>query len=91
MLVSLFVNKIYQSIEELDNWIETHPQSLDEIQWVQNIRKQLLQAKKSTSIDELEYITGIITRMIVDSGPLDKDFLPSFQDLRGKLEKLSNK
>ena len=87
--LSLLVNKIYQAIEELDNWVETHPPSPDVSQWYQSVRKQLLRAQKSTTIDDLEYMTSIITRMIVDSGPLDKDFLPSYQDLLGKLDKLN--
>ena len=88
MVVPLLVNKIHQSIAELDNWIETRPPSRDERLWYENLRKNLLLAQESRTIDDMEYMTKIITRMIVDSGPLDKDFLPSYDDLVSKLEKL---
>ena len=89
MGVPLMVNKIHQSIAELDNWIETHPPSPDERLWYENLRKKLLLAQESRTIDDIEYMTKIITRMIVDCGPLDKNFLPSYEDLVSKLEKLS--
>ena len=89
MMVPLLVDKIHQSITELDNWIETHPPSPAERLWYENLRKNILHAQDSRTIDDMEYVTKIVTRMIVDSGPLDKGILPSYQDLLGKLDKLS--
>jgi len=88
MLITLLTAKIKNAIQELDEWTHNKPQHLT--QGIQKIREELIEAKLSTSIESLREKTNIISMMIVDSGPLDVDFLPSFQEIVKKLGKLNN-
>ena len=52
-----------------------------------NCRGALLRSAQATTIDELEQTLGLVTRMIVDSGPLSGEFLPSLSAVTQALEK----
>jgi hypothetical protein len=53
------------------------------------LREELIEAKASASIEELYEKSNFIARKIIDSGPLEASFIPSFQDVLEKLRKNS--
>jgi len=90
MLLALLTAKIEMAIHELDEWINNVQPPPVELQWFQRLRETLLEAKSSTTIEDLREETNLIMRMVTDSGPLEKNFIPSFQDVVEKLGKLKS-
>ena len=90
MLLALLTAKIEMAIHELDEWINNVQPPPVELQWFQSLRGKLLEATTSTTMENLREKTNLIMRMGADSGPLEKNFMPSFQDVVEKLGKLKS-
>ena len=90
MLLALLTAKIEMAIHELDEWINNVQPPPMELQWSQRLRQELLEAKSATTIENLREKTNLIMRMVTDSGPLETNFMPSFQEVVEKLGKLNS-
>ena len=90
MLLALLTAKIEMAIHELDGWINKVQPPPMELQWSQRLRQELLEVKSATTIENLREKTNLIMRMVADSGPLEKNFMPSFQEVVEKLGKLNS-
>ena len=89
-MLTLLIAKIEMAIQEVDEWINNVQPPPVELKWFQRLREKLLEAKTSTTMENLREKTNLIMRMVTDSGPLEKNFMPSFQDVVEKLGKLKS-
>ena len=89
-MLTLLIAKIEMAIQEVDEWINNVQPPPVELEWFQRLREKLLEAKSSTTIEDLREKTNLIMRMVTDSGPLETNFMPSFQDVVEKLGKLKS-
>ncbi len=77
---------LQSAIDELEAWNRATP--LGEAPDFQPAcRTVLLRAANATSVEDMEVELGSLTRMIVESGPLSGDFLPSLRTATDALEK----
>ena len=84
--LEVLLRGVRAAIHELDAWSKVTPFG-EAPGFKAACREVLLQSERATTLDELERSLGIVSRMMVDSGPLSGDFLPSLCPVTQALEK----
>jgi hypothetical protein len=84
--LDVLLRGVRAAIDELEVWNRVTPFG-EAPGFKVGCREALLRSARATTIDELEQSLGMVTRMIVDSGPLSGDFLPSLRAVTQALEK----
>jgi len=72
-----------QSVKELEDWVKSHPEGSDA--YYQDIRRELQSLLMMTNLEQATQKIHYILYLIADVGPLNSDFLPSFDQLASYL------
>jgi hypothetical protein len=78
---------IQSSLEELGEWRKLPERMKWPLSFYDACERLLNRAGQCKDISELRVVNNKVSRLIIDSGPLDASFLPSLNDISVALEK----
>jgi len=87
-MTNQFTQLLLQSVDEVHEYQRNSPNAhLYGDKWFEQLAHRLERASSLNDIESVESEIDAIAYSIVDSGPLAKDFLPSFQKLLGAVQR----
>lgn len=90
--VKTFIPLIDKALEELEEWkTKGSDRSYFDERYLDYFRIELEKTKKCRSLSEMDLVVRTITHMIIDSGPMSENFMPSFQKILIAFQKLRKK